>query len=498
MHKPQARVLVVDDNPEILTLVRDVLTAAGCEVATLSSPEEALARVVGGETFDVAVLDLEMPKLHGFALAERVVESSPDTQIVILTGHADVDAAVEALHIGVFDLLRKEQFDVGRFEGVVLSAAERSRLLRENRALMQRLSASLRLLEALQQVAVDRSAAPSVDGALQRVMSAAKGLCDAESARVILFTRGETPGVIFVERAAGEGTEALRGTRTRPGEGLLARVAENEEALRLERPEEQGAYDARLDDVPAHLTGFLCVPLRHGTVYGALALAGAKRPFTDADLEAVRRVAAQAAISLENVGFDDRVTNFFTHMGELLVSILDNAEASLRGHSRATAHFADLLTRRLGLPDAERRAVHFGALLHAVGKLSGDARVADLPREAETGGCTAACLEASAELLWPIAWWRDALPLIRAIGEHWDGSGQPLGLLQHDIPLGARALAIAEAFDVWRRQGDGGAQGALRQLESGAGRRFDPRLVRLFVAEYRARQDEIEAQMHGQ
>ena len=79
--------------------------------------------------------------------------------------------------------------------------------------------------------------------------------------------------------------------------------------------------------------------------------------------------------------------------------------------------------------------------------------------------------------------------MIHAHHERWDGKGYPLGTAGDAIPLGARAIAVADAFDAMTQRRAHGArrapQAALAELEAFAGTQFDPRIVRLFVAEYR-------------
>ena len=98
-------------------------------------------------------------------------------------------------------------------------------------------------------------------------------------------------------------------------------------------------------------------------------------------------------------------------------------------------------------------------------------------------------------MLRPITLWEDILPIIHGHHERWDGRGYPAGLAGEDIPLGARVVAVADVFDAMTRKtpyGPSRTPGeALAELEAFAGTQFDPRVVRLFVAEYRRRGEQI-------
>jgi HD-GYP domain-containing protein (c-di-GMP phosphodiesterase class II) len=99
------------------------------------------------------------------------------------------------------------------------------------------------------------------------------------------------------------------------------------------------------------------------------------------------------------------------------------------------------------------------------------------------------------EILKPITEWGDLLPIVGAHHERWDGSGYPFGHSGEQIPLGARVVSVADAFDAMTRATPHGArrtpEEGLAELEACAGSQFDPRIVRLFVAEYRLHADQL-------
>jgi putative nucleotidyltransferase with HDIG domain len=163
------------------------------------------------------------------------------------------------------------------------------------------------------------------------------------------------------------------------------------------------------------------------------------------------------------------------------------------------AALADMVTRRMGLGEEERRHIHFGALLHDIGKVLVDPAI--LQSEDKLSEAQRNLLRdhasAGVKLLKPISHWEDILPVIHSHHERWDGNGYPLGLAGEDIPIGARVVAVADAFDAMTRSTPHGSrrtpEEALAELEACAGSQFDPKVVRLFVAEYRQRRDQIPA-----
>src|SRR5262245_35218339 len=128
----RARVLVVDDEAAFGQFVCEALQELGYEVSYAERPSAGLRRLA--ETFhDVAVLDLNLPEMGGIELARRIKAESPDTQLIVLTGHADMESAIEGIQEGIFDYLQKGNLKVARLGKSVREAAERLRLARENR-----------------------------------------------------------------------------------------------------------------------------------------------------------------------------------------------------------------------------------------------------------------------------------------------------------------------------------------------------------------------------
>ena len=102
----KGRILIVDDQEFIRITLSDFLHLEGYEVATEPNGELALERVQR-ESFDVMILDIRMPGMNGVEVLRRVFERIPDLRVILITAHASMDTAIEAIHYGVFDYLEK-------------------------------------------------------------------------------------------------------------------------------------------------------------------------------------------------------------------------------------------------------------------------------------------------------------------------------------------------------------------------------------------------------
>jgi len=130
-------VLLVDDETKILQALASALRGEGHEVVATANPREA-QRLLGQRLFDVLVVDNRMPELSGLDLIRELVASSAATerpQILMMTAHATVESAIEAMKLGALDYLQKP-FEVDELLVVVRRALEHQRLRTEHRYLI--------------------------------------------------------------------------------------------------------------------------------------------------------------------------------------------------------------------------------------------------------------------------------------------------------------------------------------------------------------------------
>jgi HD-GYP domain-containing protein (c-di-GMP phosphodiesterase class II) len=166
---------------------------------------------------------------------------------------------------------------------------------------------------------------------------------------------------------------------------------------------------------------------------------------------------------------------------------IESRDPYTRGHSDRVSSLADVVARRLGWKRSRLGALRLGALLHDVGKLNLDDAVLRKPgpldqrefNEIKRHPLAGARLIRSFETL------RPALPYILFHHERWDGHGYPTERSREQIPLGARIVAVVDAFDamisVRPYRPPLPVSAALIEVEDGAGTQFDPGVVRAFL-----------------
>jgi DNA-binding response OmpR family regulator len=300
MSLPGERILLIDDDPILLRVSAEVLHRAGHEIVTATTGHEGL-QLLAHQPFAAAIVDIVLPDGSGLDVLKAIKEASPDVVVLLVTGSASLETAIEALRCGAFDYLRKPFANDDLTQIVARGLEQRRlqltsrRLLTElnaiNRDLMERVSLATDELAAFAALGHDFEEAGTPARMLELVVQAAARLTGA--ADCALFHR-QADGRVVCLQACGERAEELRRLEL-PGEHLVR------EALATERPaiHPHLLRDPATATGPLALAGFtsaLVVPLLSlsGTAGVLLLLDGAK-PFTERQASLVKAMAAHAA-----------------------------------------------------------------------------------------------------------------------------------------------------------------------------------------------------------
>jgi putative nucleotidyltransferase with HDIG domain len=130
---PQGRVLVVDDEEHIRTLLKDALEELGYECDTAENGLRGLEKVEEKKgNYEAILLDIHMPELNGIETLKRLKLSYPDISVVVLSASRDVENVRNALKESAYDYVFKP-FDLNELKNTIKRASERTELIRENR-----------------------------------------------------------------------------------------------------------------------------------------------------------------------------------------------------------------------------------------------------------------------------------------------------------------------------------------------------------------------------
>jgi two-component system nitrogen regulation response regulator NtrX len=135
-----AKVLIVDDEAAIRRTLKEILQFEKFEVDEAADGLECLVKLKQ-RSYDVLLLDIKMPKMDGMETLERIQEITPDTPVIMISGHGTIETAVEAVKKGAFDFLSKPP-DLNRLLITVRNALDKSSLIGETKTLKRAVSKS--------------------------------------------------------------------------------------------------------------------------------------------------------------------------------------------------------------------------------------------------------------------------------------------------------------------------------------------------------------------
>jgi len=133
MRKEMDKILIIDDESSVREAMKDILGDEGYEIFEAPDGIEGL-RLMKTEPVDLVFLDIWLPHMGGIDVLKHIREDFPETSVIIISGHANVDLAVKAIKIGAFDFLEKP-LDLTRVLTLTRNSLELEKLKKENRSL---------------------------------------------------------------------------------------------------------------------------------------------------------------------------------------------------------------------------------------------------------------------------------------------------------------------------------------------------------------------------
>ncbi len=320
-----------------------------------------------------------------------------------------------------------------------------------------------------------------VDVLLDSIANSAAKLLNAEASSILLY---DDAGALRFAHLFGIGSGPLNGRQVKIGEGITGWVAQEGTPVLVNDVRSDPRFSGNYDNETGFRTrSILCVPLKlDGKNIGILEVLNKKdgEEFSEQDTKILFSLADHAALSIYRTKSNESSHSDFIQVTEILLSAMDYHIPEKKGHARRVARYSVKLAKGMGLSEDEQKKVYFGALLHDVGLLKFDKDENWAFKNFELHPAL------GYDMIKTISIWGPTASLVLSHHERYDGNGYPRGIAGTEIPLGARIIGVAEAFDAMistkSYQPAKSFEEAVAELKANSGTQFDPAVVDVFSA----------------
>ncbi|HJX11907.1 MAG TPA: HD domain-containing phosphohydrolase [Dehalococcoidales bacterium] len=363
-------------------------------------------------------------------------------------------------------------------------------------------------LEFLYDVAQRASSAAEVYDLLKEIPAVIQKIVKARASS--LFMIDDTQKILCLQAAGHDKSSMLKHIKLGLDTGVVGWVARNGQPVMVNDASEDRRFDKEVDEATGFVTkSIIAAPMkRRQKVIGVVEMINRVdgSPFTDRDLGLITEFASMEALTLLVSMAGTLINNFkqcqmlqdeYRSTIETLVTAADAKDPYAHGHSRRVREYTMMAARCLKLTPPELKLIEFGALLHDIGKIGIDDHILRKagPLTAEEAYIIRKHALKGANIVGAIPNLEKATDLILYHHERFDGKGYPEGLKGEQIPLGARLIAVADAFDTMTTdhayRDALSTEEAIGELIECGGTQFCPKAIKAFVAGFQKRQQKL-------
>jgi len=299
------KIIVVDDEKRMCDSLSTLLVDDGYRVDTYQDSFEAAQAIRAGD-YELVITDIKMPQVDGLELLSIVKEVDADVPVILMTGYASLDSAVEAISKGAYDYLLKPvefthlQLAVNRALEKRRSDRYRLKLVEELRTSNETLKRRMSELNALYQAGKSIGSTANLQELLRQIVSLAARVTESQVGSIMLLD--DKREFLTIEAAIGLEKEIVANTRLPIGESIAGWVAESGEPLIVGDVEHDDRFQ-RINKEKYGAASLLCVPLKiKNGIIGVVNMANKqhKQRFTRNDLMLLSTFASQAAVAVDD------------------------------------------------------------------------------------------------------------------------------------------------------------------------------------------------------
>jgi len=466
------RVLIVDDDPGIRETISQIIEELGYDPDTAADGLDALAMLDTGSYLCVFT-DIMMPKMTGIELIKKIKARDVSLPIIVITGYASMEIAIDAMKCGASDFISKP-FKVSQIQ-LLLSKVKREKLLLEENKKFSDALQLHRLIDNLAGQLEDKNKELTSLQAISEKIISLKGIRDLVGA-IVDVSKQLLEDVDVRFYPLNRKTQTLIDTSNGQDRIISTELMEGK-IVRTNNPSESSKRN--------FATIF---PLMiEGQVFGTLDIHSDSMLGEEKEGK-ILYLLNRSAERMENVALYEGLYENMLSTLNSMAKILDARDPHTSQHSTRVTTLSVAMANILKLSDDEKDVLYIAASLHDIGKVGipdsillkpgtlTDEEFMIIKRHPDIG----------ADILKPIPPMSRETEVIRYHHERYDGKGYPLGIGGEEIPLLSRIICLADSYDAMtsdRPYRNGlPMDKAIEEIERCMGSQFDPELAKLFIS----------------
>jgi len=363
-----------------------------------------------------------------------------------------------------------------------------SRLIQLRKELSRKVRQKTKALSFLYKIERDVSTKLRLDEVLKTVVERVSSILNVNICSILLIN--EKTGRLSIKFAKGLDQKIVEGTELEVGDKISGWVAEHNKPILVRNIEEDNRFAKRSEE-KYYNKSLMSVPLAiRDKVIGVLNVNNKKsrRIFNQEDFRLLKQIAAQVAIVIENAKLYRSLTDLYMHTITSLATAIDARDHYTRRHSEMVAKYAVAIAEAMKLSPERVELIRQASRLHDIGKIGVHDFIllkSDRLTDEEWEEVKLHSVK-GAEILKPLIVFLDGvIDMVKQHHERYDGRGYPGSYKNGEIDIGARIMAVADAFDAmlserpYRKAYS--KEKAIEELKGNSGTQFDPNIVETFL-----------------
>ncbi len=484
----KVKILLFEREPDTIKIVQNALSNITYVIEPVMNAFSGM-KTIKEFSPDIVIAHYDFPELNGLGLLKKIQDSG-HTIPVILYGVKSEGNILKAFRAGASDywtkpLFGKEMKDrIDWIHKEILNDA----VIKDDKLITESIVREKKELQGLLKITSSLNVSGDTKISLNHLTDLAAEIMNCEAASIMLINEREN--VLEFVVVSGEKRHRLETINVPMGEGIAGWVAVHGEPQIVNDAKTNKRFTGNVDKE----TGFetkkiLAVPMKlDSDIIGVLEVINTKdnRDFEDNDLRIIYDMSDRVATVIAATRKIEDQQNFFTQTTNIIVKAIEKKDMYAEGHAWKVAEYCHKVGTVLEFSENEKNDLHFGALLHDIGKLIlpsyifNKRELSDRERELIKQHPVQ-----GAKLLEPITLWKGVVPCVLYHHEAWDGSGYPFGRKGDAIPIAGRIINLAEAFSIMRASSSYKKQMTFKEsileIMRSSGKQFDPEIVKVFI-----------------